>query len=108
MTRQLIVLIVLWALGLQGVQAAAGAASAGMTSECVTSSANPAESARQSCCPSGSHAAGCCLDACFAAVAVTPAPALAVWIGRTASVRHVLLTRFTSRGDSPLIRPPIL
>jgi hypothetical protein len=106
MKRQLIALIVMLALGLQGSLVAL-AAVAPQTADCQT----PAESqdvAHKSCCPSGLHTASCCLDACLSAVAVTVSPASLVWYGRAARALLFRTTIFSSRGETPLTRPPIL
>jgi tRNA splicing ligase len=106
MKRQLIALIVMLALGLQGSLVAL-AAIAPQMADCQT----PVESqdvAHKSCCPSGIHTASCCLDACLSAVAVTMSPASMVWNGRTVRALLFRTATFSSRGDSPLIRPPIL
>jgi hypothetical protein len=104
MKRQLIALIVILALGLQG-SLVAFAASA-MVSDCTTSAASPDTS--KSCCPSGLHTASCCLDVCLATVAVTVSPASLVWYGRKDRALPFHTAIFASHGDSPLIRPPIL
>jgi hypothetical protein len=107
MKRQLIALIVMLALGLQGSLVAFAAASALMSSDCASSAASQ-DTSHKSCCPSGLHTASCCLDACVATVAITMSPATLVWYGRTAPALQFRSASFSSRGDSPLIRPPIL
>jgi hypothetical protein len=106
MKRQLIALIVMLALGLQGSLVALAAA-APQVADCQT----PAQSqdvAHKPCCPSGLHTASCCLDACPSGVAVTASPASLVWYGRTVRALLFLTANFSSRGETPLIRPPIL
>ena len=64
---------------------------------------------QQECYPlSECMACGCCLDACLSTVAVTVSPASLIWYGHTAPALQFRTTSFSSRGDSPLIRPPIL
>lgn len=50
----------------------------------------------------------CCLDLCLSNVGVTVSPAASVWYARSASALPAQTSIFSSRGDSPLIRPPIL
>src|ERR1700675_2763713 len=107
MTRQLVALILMLAVGLQG-SVAAFAASAPGQSDCQAAAESQAGVSHTSCCPSGSHTSNCCLDACPAAIAVTATSAAIVWYRRTASFLQFHTTTFSSRGDSPLIRPPIL
>jgi len=106
MKRQLIALIVMIALGLQGSMIAFAGAQP-MQSGCQSTSSNQ-DAALKSCCPSGLHTASCCLDACVAAMAIAVSPLSLVWYGRTGSALQFRSTSFSSRGDSPLIRPPIL
>jgi hypothetical protein len=108
MKRQLIALIVILALGLQGSVAAFAAASEMMSSDCTTSSVGQSDTSHKSCCPSGLHTASCCLDACLATVAVAMSPGSSVWYGRSARALPIHTATFSSRGDAPLIRPPIL
>jgi hypothetical protein len=105
MKRQLTALILMLAMGMQGSLVAFAAVAPLMQSDCQTSTAAP----HNSCCPGGgSHSAGCCLDACLAAVALPALPASLVSYSRPTPVRHFGTANFFSRGDSPLIRPPIL
>jgi len=106
MKRQLIALIVMLALGLQGSLVALAAAEPQMAN-CKTL-AESQNVAHKGCCPSGLHTASCCLDACLSAVAVTVSPASLVWYGRIGRAQTFRTVIFSSRGDSPLIRPPIL
>jgi len=107
MTRQFVALILMLAIGLQGSLAAFAANSLGQ-SDCQTTAESQAGGSHRSCCPSGSHMANCCLDACPTAVAATTSSAALVWHRRATSVLQFQTTTFSSRGDSPLIRPPIL
>jgi hypothetical protein len=56
------------------------------------------------------HTMRCCLEACLCTVAavVTATPQVLNWLGSATPLPQFLSTRFSSRGDSPLIRPPIL
>lgn len=108
MKRQLIAVIVMLGIGLQGSLVAVAAASASMRSDCATAAASQSDPSHTSCCPSGLHTASCCLDACLATVAVAASPTPLVWNDRTAPALQSHTTSFSSRGDSPLIRPPIL
>ena len=109
MKRQLIALAMMFAIGLQGSLTAFAAGIPVMQSDCQTS-AESQDVADKSCCPSGVHTASCCSDACFAAVpaAVGASPTSLIWHSRTLPVLQVGAAAFFSRGDSPLIRPPIL
>ena len=79
MKRQLIALIAMLALGLQGSLVALAAAAPPMA-DCQTP-AHSQDVVHKSCCPSGLHTASCCLDACLSAVAVTVTPAPLVYTG---------------------------
>jgi hypothetical protein len=106
MKRQRIALILILALGLQGSLVALAAAAPRMADcQYALESQNIAH---KSCCPSGLHTASCCLDACLSDVAVTVSPALLVWHGHTVRILAFRTANFSSRGETPLIRPPIL
>jgi hypothetical protein len=107
MKRQLIALIMILAIGLQGSLAAFAAGTPVMQADCQTS-ADSQDIAQKSCCPSGLHTAGCCQDACMAMIAIAASPVSLAWYGRTAPPAQLRISTFFSRGDSPLIRPPIL
>jgi hypothetical protein len=107
MTRRVLALILMLAVGLQG-SVAAFAANAPGQSDCQTTADSHTGASHTSCCPSGSHLANCCQDACPTAVAVTASSAALVWHRRAASILQFHTTAFSTRGDSPLIRPPIL
>jgi hypothetical protein len=107
MKRQLIALVLMLAVGAHGTFIAFAATSPLMQSDCQTFTESH-DFAHKSCCPSGLHTASCCLDACLAIVASTGSPASLVWYGDAAPTRHFQPANFFSRGDSPLIRPPIL
>jgi hypothetical protein len=108
MKRQLIAVIVMFAIGLQGSLVAFAAASVSMPSDCAMLAASQSESSHKSCCPSGLHTASCCLDTCLATAAVAAPPAPLAWYGGAAPAVQFHMASFSSRGDSPLIRPPIL
>jgi hypothetical protein len=101
MKRQLIALIVMLAIGLQGSVVAFA---------CQTSTASHPVASQDCCCPKGQHTMSCCLDACMGTVAgaVTTTPQVLNWVGSAALLPQFQSIRFFSRGDSPLIRPPIL
>jgi hypothetical protein len=109
MKRQLIALAMILAIGLQGSLAAFAAEIPVGQSDCQTSGESQ-NAADKACCPSGVHAASCCSDACLSAAtaAVSASPTPLIWHSRTAPVLQVGTAAFFSRGDSPLIRPPIL
>jgi hypothetical protein len=109
MKRQLTALILMLAMSMQGSVVAFAAVQSLMQSDCQTSTDSVAAS-HNSCCPgSGSHPASCCLDACLAvaAVALPALPASLISYSRPTPERHFGTANFFSRGDSPLIRPPI-
>ncbi len=107
MKRQLIALIMMLAIGVQGSVAAFAAGAPAMQTDCQTAAQNP-NLDHKCCCPHGLHAASCCLDACTATVAVTGSPASLIWYRGSVPAPQFGHVAFVSRGDSPLIRPPIL
>jgi hypothetical protein len=110
MKRQLIALILMLAVGLQGAIVAFAGISPLMSADCQTAQVSHSAASEDSCCPKGQHTMGCCLEACVGTVvgAVTTLPQVLNWLGSATLVPQFLSTRFPSRGDSPLIRPPIL
>jgi hypothetical protein len=110
MKRQLIAVIVMLAIGLQGSVVAFAGISPLMSSDCQTAAISHSGASQDFCCPKGQHTMGCCLEACVGSVAgaVTTLPQVLAWFGTASLVPQFLSTRFSSRGDSPLIRPPIL
>jgi hypothetical protein len=110
MKRQLIALIVMLAIGLQGSVVAFAGISSLMSTDCQTSPGSHPNASQHSCCPRGKHTMSCCLDACMGTIAgvVTTTPQVLNWLGSAALLPQFLSIRFSSRGDSPLIRPPIL
>ena len=110
MKRQLVTLIVILAIALQGSVVAFAGISPLMSSDCQTAAASHSATSQDSCCPKGHHTMSCCLEACMGTVAgaVTTTPQVLNWVGFATLVPQFLSTQFSSRGDSPLIRPPIL
>ncbi|HEV7612663.1 MAG TPA: hypothetical protein VGO37_12345 [Steroidobacteraceae bacterium] len=110
MKRQLIALIVILVVGLQGSVVAFAGISPLMLTGCATAAIPHSDASQDSCCPRGQHTASCCLEACAGTVAgaVTAVPHALNWLGSATLLPHSRTTHFSSRGDSPLIRPPIL
>jgi hypothetical protein len=110
MKRQLIAIIVMFAIGLQGSMVAFAGISPLMSTDCQSAVSSHSVASQDSCCPKGQHTMGCCLEACVGTVAgaVTTTPQSLNWLGSATLVPPFISTRFSSRGDSPLIRPPIL
>jgi hypothetical protein len=108
MKRQLIALTLMLAIGLQS-SLAAFAATSPMMSDCQTAAIAHSDASQDSCCPKGQHTMSCCLNLCLANIGVTVSPAASlVCYARSAPALPALKSTFSSRGDSPLIRPPIL
>jgi hypothetical protein len=110
MKPQLIVVIVILAIGLQGSVVAFAGISPLMSTDCQSAVVSHSVASQDSCCPKGQHTMGCCLQACVGTVAgaATAMPQALNWLGSATPVSLFISTRFSSRGDSPLIRPPIL
>jgi hypothetical protein len=110
MKRQLIAVIVMLAIGLQGSAVAFSGISPLMSTDCQTAAISNSDAAQDSCCPKGQHSMSCCLEACAGTVAgaVTVIPQALNWNGHATLLPQFRSTHFSSRGDSPLIRPPIL
>jgi hypothetical protein len=110
MKRQLIAVIVMLAIGLQGSVVAFAGIFPLMSTDCQTAAISHSGASQDSCCPKGQHTMGCCLEACVGTVAgaVTTMPQVLTSPKSETLVPQFLSTRFSSRGDSPLIRPPIL
>jgi hypothetical protein len=108
MKRELLALILMLAIGLQGSIAAFAATSSSMSTNCQTTAAAHSEALQDSCCPNGERAMGCCLDLCLSTVGVTVSPVALAWFASPAQLPTARPSIFCSRGDSPLIRPPIL
>jgi hypothetical protein len=109
MKRQLIALIVMLAIGLQSSVIASAGIAPVMSTDCQTATISDTDTSEDSCCPKSQRSMSCCLDACVAtaAVALTMTPQALIWHGRVAPPAQFRTTHFSSRGDSPLIRPPI-
>jgi hypothetical protein len=107
MKPRLIAVILLLAIGLQSsVVAFAGPSP---VSHCEMNGTSHSDSSQDPCCPKTPHLMGCCLAACAAAMPGPVAmPPLLHRHGLVTLLPQFLSTRFSSRGDSPLIRPPIL
>jgi hypothetical protein len=108
MKRQLIAVILMLAIGLQGSMAAFAATSTVMSTDCQTTATSLPDASQDSCCPKGQRAMSCCLDLCLSNVAVTVSPPASEWYARSVAALPAQTSIFSSRGDSPLIRPPIL
>jgi hypothetical protein len=110
MKRQLIALIVMLAVGLQGSVVAFAGISPLMSTDCQTSPVLHSNASQGSCCPRGQLTMSCCLEACMGTLAgvVTTTPPVLNCLGSATLLPQLLSTHFSSRGDSPLIRPPIL
>jgi hypothetical protein len=107
MRRELVALIMMMAIGLQGSMAAFAATSPAMSTDCE-SAIGQSDASQDSCCPKGQHAMSCCLDLCLATVGAVPSPAALTWFSPPAKPQTAKSSSFSSRGDSPLLRPPIL
>jgi hypothetical protein len=108
MIRQLIVVTLMLAIGLQGSLTAYAATSPLMPAGCQTTAISHSDMYQDSCCAGGQHAMSCCLDLCLPNVGATMSPAALIWYSHATPDLPVLASSFSSRGDSPLIRPPIL
>jgi hypothetical protein len=110
MKRQLIALVAMLAIGLQGSLVAFAGIAPLMSTDCQTAVSSYTDASQDSCCPKGQHSMGCCLEACTGTIAgaVTVMPQVLNCFGSTALLPQFRTTHFSSRGNSPLIRPPIL
>jgi hypothetical protein len=110
MKRQLIAVIVMIAIGLQGSLIAFAGVSPLTLAHCQSAFVSHPDASQNSCCPKGQLGMACCLDACSGAVAgaIMTMPHAVIWLGSATLILQSISTRFSSRGDSPLIRPPIL
>jgi hypothetical protein len=108
MKRPLIVGILLLALSLMESTAASADIASSTPSNCQTSAESHSMSHKH-CCRGGSHTANCCPDACASVMAVpVTTPSSVAWFGRSLLIPRWRMASFSTRGDSPLIRPPIL
>jgi hypothetical protein len=110
MKRQFIALMVMLAVGLQGSVAAFAGISPLISTDCQTTAVSHSDVAQDACCAKRQHSMSCCLEACAGTVAgaVTVIPQALNWLGSATLPPQFRSTHFSSRGDSPLIRPPIL
>jgi hypothetical protein len=110
MKCRLIALIVMLAIGLQSSVIAFAGIAPVVSTDCQTAAISQTDTSQDSCCPKGQRSMSCCLDACVAtaSVALMMTPQALIWHGRVAPPEQFRTTHFSSRGDSPLIRPPIL
>jgi hypothetical protein len=110
MNRQLIALIVMLAIGLQSSVVAFAGISPLMSTDCQTAAISHADASQDSCCPKGQHTMNCCLEACTGTVAgaLTTIPQALNWHAHVSLLSQLRTAHFSSRGNSPLIRPPIL
>jgi hypothetical protein len=109
MKRQFLAAIVVLAIGLQGSMVAFAGISPLMSADCQTAAISHADAAQDSCCPKGQYSVHCCLEACTGTVAgAVMTPQALNWLGSATLLLQFSSTDFFSRGDSPLIRPPIL
>jgi hypothetical protein len=100
--------IAILVIGLQSSMGAFAAASPLTSMDCQSAAVAHSGASQDSCCSNGLRTMGCCQTACPTALGATASPASSVWYGRTAPALPFLTMTFASRGDSPLIRPPIL
>jgi hypothetical protein len=108
MKRELTALILMIAIGLQGSLAAFAATSPLMSTDCGTTAVVYSDASQDACCPKGQYAMSCCLDLCLSTVGATVPPIALIRFAPPAELLATKPAIFTSRGDSPLIRPPIL
>jgi hypothetical protein len=108
MKRGLIALILMIAVGLQGSMAAFASTSPRMSSDCQTTAMTHSDASQDSCCPKGQRAMNCCLDLCLSTGGATVSPIVLALFAAPAELQAATSSIFASRGDSPLIRPPIL
>src|ERR1019366_3789902 len=107
MQRPLFSIMLMLVIALPG-SVAAFADIAPLRADCAFAAESPLAAAHHTCCDPGSHAMNCCPDSCAPTVAIAASIAPVIWYGRSAPAVHFRATSFSSRGDSPLIRPPIL
>jgi hypothetical protein len=105
--RQLIVWVLLLVLGLEAPVAFAAIAPS-MQPDCHGATESPADTSHKPCCPGGAHTMSCCLNVGIVGLAIPMGPLSVAWYGRSAPLPMWRTASFFTRGDSPLIRPPIL
>jgi hypothetical protein len=107
MNRELIALILIFAIALQGSVAFA-VTSPLMSADCQTTATVHSDASQDSCCPKGQRNMSCCLDVCLSPVGAPVSMAAHTGFSPVAKSPVVKIALFSSRSDSPLIRPPIL
>jgi hypothetical protein len=110
MKRQLIAILVMLVIGLQSSVVAFAGISPLMSTDCQTAANSHSDASQDSCCPKGQRTMSCCLEACAGTIAgaVTTTTQALNWHVHATFLPQFRSTHFSSRGDSPLIRPPIL
>jgi hypothetical protein len=108
MKREFTALILMLAIGLHGSLAAFAAISPSMSTSCQNTAVAHSDSSQDSCCPKGQSAMSCCLDLCLSTMGASVTPIALTWFAPPAELPAAKSAIFYSRGDSPLIRPPIL
>jgi hypothetical protein len=108
MKRQLIALIALLSLVLQGATAALAMPLSGTGPACPMQMSNPAGGdLLQQCCTHHSHAVNCCIPGCAAALVIPASPLVVSARSPAHAAPPAPGTAFASRASAPLIRPPI-
>jgi hypothetical protein len=110
MKRQLIATIVMLVISLQSSVVAFAGISPLMSTDCQIGANSHSDTSQDACCPKGQHTMSCCLEACAGTAAGVTAmtPQVLNWHGHATLLPQFRTTYFSSRGDAPLIRPPIL
>ena len=106
MKRQLIAILVLLALVLQGPMATFASPSARATGDKACPMGISGSSAK-SCCAHHAHVTSCCLDECASIIAMSLATPPLTWQAFSQPVLPSEKAALASRDDAPLIRPPI-
>lgn len=110
MSRRFIVWLFLLAFSVQAPLALA-AADRLMESNCQTSDDASMTGMHKTCCPEQKAAMKCSFDGCLSATPILGAhqsPTALVVSTQSTLTPQIPARHFSSRGDSPLIRPPIL
>lgn len=105
MKRQVIAILLLLALVLQGPVVAFASPSAAAAAQACPMGIS--DSSAKSCCTHHAHVMSCCLDECASVIAV---PLATAYLTRQSFSQPVLASdkaALASREDAPLIRPPI-
>jgi hypothetical protein len=110
MKRQLIAVIAMLVIVLQGSAVAFAGVSPMMSTDCQTGVVLHPDVSQEPCCPKGEQATGCCLEGCVGTVAgaATTVSQALNWLGSATLLPRFLATWFSTRDDSPLLRPPDL